>query len=334
MQNVHDITLAKYKESRQKELADTDALTGLYNRRAFRARVRSVLCRHDNVKRCALIMIDLDNLKDINDSEGHQVGDEALKTLAESIGNHFRSTDIKCRLGGDEFIVFLPEISGAATLRNTLVSFQNRLVKHRVGDNGYLEITCSIGCTFGTTGTDEYDKLYAQADRALYHVKKNGKNDFAFYERQMDMPEYHYMPHSGTGVTHTEWYDEDEYKRLLEALENLFPLVVSANLTKNTYYMMEYAKFATHKSPDIGVFDNLIETSMPTFHPDDRESFLDKFSRESLLRAYNSGEKSVIHEGRQLGDDDVYRWVRSVLIFVKNDSGDICEITFSRIIEK
>lgn len=95
--------------------------------------------------------------------------------------------------------------------------------------------------------------------------------------------------------------------------------------------MMEYDTFATHTSKDAGVFDDLIESGMSTFRPEDQESFYNAFNRESLLRAYRQGKKIVEHRGMQIGDDGEYRMMRTSVVFaVDEGSGDICEITLAR----
>ena len=150
----------------------------------------------------------------------------------------------------------------------------------------------------------------------------------------MENENYAYAPHAAISMTRTDWYESREFKKLLSALSAFFPLVISVNLTQNSYYMMEYAAYATHDAANAGIFDELIEVGASTFHPDDRQSFLDCFSRESLLRAHSAGQTVVSHQGKQLGDDGVYRIVRTVVVFVNDETtDDICEITLSHIID-
>jgi|GEM_PF-6388217 len=326
---MNDATDEIGEEIRLKHLAEMDSLTGIYHRGAMEKRIREIMAKKG--KRCALLMIDLDNLKGINDGLGHIRGDEALKAVAETLKDHFRKTDVVGRIGGDEFIAFLSDISSSASLRNTLTSFIEKVNRHLIGDNNFLRTKCSIGCAFGVTGQDSYEKMYQEADCALYHVKQNGKNDYAFYSPEMERDDYHYLPHSGITITHTEWYEESEYRKLLLAISKFFPLVISVNLTKNTYYMMEYDKFITHKSKEVGVFDELISSAADMYHPDDRAAFAATFSRENLLKAFREGHDSVSFEGKQMGDDGVYRTIRSHAIFMKDaESGDICEICLTR----
>ncbi len=109
---------------------------------------------------------------------------------------------------------------------------------------------------------------------------------------------------------------------LLEAVFDKFPLVIFANLTRNSYYMMAYDNFTTTRCSGAGTFDELIEGGTATMHPDDRELFSDVFRREKQIKAYESGEKRLRLVTRQLGDDGVYRRVETTNFFVKNPASD------------
>ena len=98
-----------------------------------------------------------------------------------------------------------------------------------------------------------------------------------------------------------------------------YPLVIFANLTRNSFYMMAYENFTSTSCPSTGIFDELIVHGASTMHPDDKEPFLTTFSRENLLKAYEEGKKEVSLTTRQLGDDGVYRTVETVDYFVKSE---------------
>lgn len=109
---------------------------------------------------------------------------------------------------------------------------------------------------------------------------------------------------------------------LMEAVFMKYPLVIMANLTRNSFYMMAYESFSARTCPSTGVFDELIVHGTSTMHPEDRELFSSTFSRENLLAAYERGEKYVKIVTRQIGDDGVYRHVETTDYFVKNPSVD------------
>lgn len=109
---------------------------------------------------------------------------------------------------------------------------------------------------------------------------------------------------------------------LMEAVFMKYPLVIMANLTRNSFYMMAYENFSSRSCPSTGVFDELIMHGASTMHPDDKAIFADTFSRENLLAAYERGEKFVRAVTRQIGDDGIYRPVETTDFFVKNPSVD------------
>lgn len=111
-------------------------------------------------------------------------------------------------------------------------------------------------------------------------------------------------------------------KLLLQAVFTKFPLVIMANLTRNSYYMMAYENFTNTSCPSTGVFDELVSHGAFTMHPDDQELFRSTFKIENLLKAYENGEKYVSLITRQLGDDNIYRRVETMDFFVKNPSVD------------
>lgn len=159
------------------KLSRTDSLTGLLNRRAVLELLEYNLKRTSRYKaRTSVIITDIDNFKDINDSYGHPAGDEVIKGVAKTIKDALREPDIVGRYGGDEFLLILPEtdLSGAMELAERI----RRIVESAnfvIGDNIYIKTTISLGvinCT-NLTGVEEVIKL---GDKALYTSKKEGRN--------------------------------------------------------------------------------------------------------------------------------------------------------------
>lgn len=121
---------------------------------------------------------------------------------------------------------------------------------------------------------------------------------------------------------------------LMEAIFTKFPLVIMANLTRNSFYMMAYESFSTTSCPSTGIFEELIAHGASTMHPEDRELFSTTFSINNLMAAYKSGKKFVKIVTRQLGDDGIYRKVETTDLFVKNPSvDDVLVITFCQNLE-
>lgn len=115
---------------------------------------------------------------------------------------------------------------------------------------------------------------------------------------------------------------------LMGVIFKKYPLIIFANLTRNSFYMMAYENFTSTSCPSTGVFDELIVHGASTMHPNDKELFAETFSRENLLKAYEKGKTEVSLTTRQIGDDGVYRTVETVDYFVKSESSnDVLVIT-------
>lgn len=158
------------------ELALTDELTKVANRRCFVDSVEAELARcQRNENPAALLLLDLDFFKSVNDTYGHQAGDEVLKATANRIKKVLREYDIFGRIGGEEFAVFLSETDPATALH---VAQRVRVIladyPMKAG-NAELCVTTSIGIAL-THGESNFEELYLQADSALYMAKRNGRN--------------------------------------------------------------------------------------------------------------------------------------------------------------
>jgi diguanylate cyclase len=159
-------------ELRLKQLATTDELTGLNNRRALMAIFES---SSDNLKGRALLVIDIDNFKSVNDAHGHDAGDKVIRHVADHLSASMRSGDVLCRYGGEEFAALLTAAdeneAEAAAQRLRVGIEQNRV---RLGQLA-LQVTVSIGLTW-CTGKKDYKQSFGEADHALYLAKRSGRN--------------------------------------------------------------------------------------------------------------------------------------------------------------
>ena len=157
-----------------------DLLTGLYNKKSFEEEVKNALANRkpDNVS--VLLILDFDNFKHVNDNYGHQIGDEVLKAFGYILTRVFRARDIIGRIGGDEFMVFMPDMPKTSVKRPDEISTEilNELAALKVGAAEHF--SCSIGIGTDSTGYD-FKNLYLLADNALYESKKRGKACFVRY---------------------------------------------------------------------------------------------------------------------------------------------------------
>lgn len=163
-----------------RELADTDPLTGVANRRAFERRLDEELDRarrYDQV--LTLVLIDIDDFKRINDTRGHQAGDRVLRQLATLLKRELRTMDSIARIGGEEFVIVLPETGGTGA-RLFTDRVLRRVSQHDFGDSaGEVKVTASAGlATFPDDRASDRESLLKLADENLYRAKHAGRNRY------------------------------------------------------------------------------------------------------------------------------------------------------------
>jgi len=170
------LSLIKDRE-RQKELAVRDGLTGLYNRRAFNELLVQAVAREDRQKgRLALLLLDLDHFKKLNDTYGHPAGDAALRASARVLAEHLRKGDQAARYGGEEFVVILPGTDEAGAL-HLAERVRSAIEKHRlVFEGARIPLAASLGAAVWPEDGQDPESLLAAADRALYSSKQAGRN--------------------------------------------------------------------------------------------------------------------------------------------------------------
>lgn len=183
--NIRDVTDRKALEEQLKRLAFHDPLTLLANRALFRNRVEHAL---DAAKRyhrpLAVIFVDLDNFKKINDSLGHGVGDRVLRTSAQRLVKCTRSCDTVARLGGDEFAVLLEDAVAETLVLEIAGRIVEALQQPFTFGGSDLRVAASVGVTFAVEG-EGVEEMLRNADVAMYHAKGQGKGRYAVFQPQM-----------------------------------------------------------------------------------------------------------------------------------------------------
>jgi two-component system cell cycle response regulator len=160
------------------EMAITDQLTGLHNRRYMARHLDTLMKNAGEAKPISFLIMDIDYFKSVNDTHGHDVGDEVLREFSSRISANVRGIDLACRYGGEEFVVVMPDTDTgfaytvAERLRQSieLTPFPISRAPHKIN------ITASIGIASSTGGNDSSDKLLHRADQALYRAKREGRN--------------------------------------------------------------------------------------------------------------------------------------------------------------
>ena len=165
-----------------REKANCDPLTGLLNRAAFEKIVSDMVRRQKQTQLGALIFVDIDDFKWINDNLGHSVGDDVLKYIAKRLEHIFGENCEIGRFGGDEFIVFLHHIFSKEEIRKKLDYFKEVFQTQYEKDDISYKISGSMGVSIYAQDAKNYKDLIDCADKALYYAKNHGKNRYAFYE--------------------------------------------------------------------------------------------------------------------------------------------------------
>ncbi len=182
------------EKNKAEYIAYHDGLTSLPNRRNIEESLkqRIAMAKRENQK-IAFLFIDLDRFKTINDTLGHDIGDELLIKVAQNIQSALRESDMMARIGGDEFLIAIEIInndySAAIVAQNILDIFQEpiKLAKHQ------LSVTLSIGISLFPDDGEDYNNLLKHADIAMYEAKNNGKNGYRYYEKELSEKAHNYL---------------------------------------------------------------------------------------------------------------------------------------------
>jgi diguanylate cyclase (GGDEF)-like protein/PAS domain S-box-containing protein len=180
---IEDITERKKYEEKIQQMAFYDSLTGLPNRKLFSDRLGIVLAQAKrNKKKVGIVMLDLDNFKDVNDTLGHDVGDILLKTVAEWLSGTLRKSDTVARFGGDEFVLIFPDMKVIEEAIQVVQKIIDRFNKPFLIDTHQLVVTTSIGiAVYPNDGMDEKN-LMKNADIAMYQAKQAGRARYQLYK--------------------------------------------------------------------------------------------------------------------------------------------------------
>ena len=164
------LALLEAKAAKAQRLAYHDELTGLPNRRLMSERFRRAADHGSHGNDVAVLLIDLDKFKSINDALGHPAGDKLLQLVGERLARSIRASDTACRLGGDEFAVLLEEVD-AQSAASTAAKIQMQLSEPYVIDGSTIEISVSVGVAVCPLTGARYDSLLSRSDRAMYRDK-------------------------------------------------------------------------------------------------------------------------------------------------------------------
>jgi diguanylate cyclase (GGDEF)-like protein/PAS domain S-box-containing protein len=188
----HDVTGARARSLQMTHLAQHDALTDLPNRIVLNEHIsHSISLAHRHRGHIAVLFLDLDRFKDINDSRGHATGDKLLKSISQRLVSSVRNSDTVCRLGGDEFVVLLSEIAHPNDAASCAEKILGGLKSPHPVEGNDLHVDCSIGISIYPQDGVDTDTLIRNADAAMYSAKEKGANNFQFFEKTMKVAVAH-----------------------------------------------------------------------------------------------------------------------------------------------
>lgn len=178
---LSNIDIQKREVEKLQFKAEMDAMARVYNKVATKERIDKFLNNSRKQDKHALLIVDMDNFKKINDTFGHLKGDEVLKEGVGHLKNMFRGDDIIGRIGGDEFVVFMSNVTSREDIVNKAKSIGKAFYKTYSDGDQEVTVSASIGISIFPMDGENYEELLDKSDKALYEVKRNDKNGFCFY---------------------------------------------------------------------------------------------------------------------------------------------------------
>ena len=219
---LSDISVEVERSRKLTERAEHDVLTGTYNRTTVSELIKECLEQAPDAVH-ALMMIDIDDFKLINDTKGHLFGDTVLKDIGRLLRSKTRSTDIVGRMGGDEFIIFLKDVGSGGQAEKRADEIIRALERLLPGET-MCTLSCSVGIACSPECGTTFFELYDKADKALYIAKNKGKNQFATYSVRPDVqPEQERQAFGQTGMELRKQDDSDG-----EVLKNVIEILYTA----------------------------------------------------------------------------------------------------------
>ncbi len=178
---IVNVDAQKRELDRLRFKAQRDLMTNVYNKKTTSDKINDTIKKSKKYERHALFVIDIDDFKHVNDTYGHLQGDRVLTTIVSNMVNYFRGDDIIGRIGGDEFVVLMKNVSGREQIvqkAESICKIFNRTFQY---NEEKLQVSCSIGIAVYPMDGSTYDEMMEHADLALYEVKSDGKNSYMLY---------------------------------------------------------------------------------------------------------------------------------------------------------
>ncbi len=328
LMTLTDVTESKLKQLNILYQAENDGLTGLYNRTTIERKIEESLAA--DYRNSVFVLIDLDDLKYINDVLGHAQGDRAICAISDELIATFKGIGMEGRLGGDEFLVFIPNFPETENLDEMISGLLRRLTTITIGENNDNSLHCSMGVALADDSVHDFASLYKRADIALYHVKRNGKNNYSLFTDEMFDGDFRYKTYEFASFKNSALFDNLEFRRMMTSLANFYPQILLSNLTKNTICVLASSEGFSDALPPEGTIDNFTSVASEIIHPENSQEIISAISRETLLEEYEKGSTYLYFHCRLKDKDNQPRWIAFIIIFYKNADGDVCELALIR----
>lgn len=338
---LKNIDSAKRRELELRTLSQSDALTGLLNRRAVIEQITQLLLTSSPSSRHVFIMVDIDKFKTFNDTKGHQFGDRMIAELAQTLKTSLREEDILGRIGGDEFVICLRNMPLNNALEDRVAALCSLLSK-QVDERTY--ISSSLGVAVFPKDGVTFDELYQKADIALYEAKKLGRNRYVFYQNDMvleDWKPFHATPIDSGGEKEPHGDPNTDWKfrlmapggktvapafaalrQYIESLNRVFKELIVLNATKNHYYIAFTEGYDPGQYQEGSMAEILKSAEENWVHPEDTVRFMDFCNLQAARRAFAEGEKSLCGEFRICGVNGNY-WAEITLVPVEDETDEL-----------
>ena len=316
---IKDVDSEKRRIEALSLAADTDSMTGFFNHEATMRRMGGFLAGEGHEGRHALFFIDIDNLKDVNDQLGHIKGDEAITKIATALRSLFRSSDMMGRVGGDEFLILMKDVSGPALAEKKAAELVEALQFSLADDTATVSLSVSVGiCLYNKPGI-AFEDLYAGVDAAMYCAKNAGKHRYAISigdDRGAVVQERNPRPPGSarlrtTAQESTPGLSEERYRAVV-------------TLGNTLLWEIDMTARALRLTPEVAKRFGYADTSLPNVpealigqgyvHPDSETALLNMYSD-----LYAGRDNDAYYLRCQL--DGEFHWTRARFHILRDESG-------------
>ena len=219
---IRNIDHVRKREAQLKEVMERDPMTGLYSKTHAPYLVNQIVA--DSSKMNAVLVLDLDNFKSVNDKLGHLIGDAVIMDMAMNLRTTFRKTDILGHIGGDEFVVMMKDIKTPEIVLKKCSQLRDTLRKVYTHEDEEVSVSASIGIAISPQHGANYNLLFSRADAALAESKRQGKDTETIYREGLENPNHH-------AADNAELPSQNFRKMLLNPLEYIFQMVFNSKDT-------------------------------------------------------------------------------------------------------